>query len=47
MEIAACKSRTGDQTWRKELKIGDLVDAIDATGCWYISTVLDKKTFNE
>lgn len=31
----------GDE-WRSQLKIGDLIDAIDSTKQWFTSTVLDK-----
>jgi hypothetical protein len=36
-------SRTGDYTWRDDLKEGDIVDCLDTAGTWYLSTVLDTR----
>jgi hypothetical protein len=42
-DIAPFGVYTDKNEWRFKLAKGDLVDCLDTTGCWYLSTILDIK----
>jgi hypothetical protein len=47
VEIARYNTMSEGDEWRKELKVGDLIDAYDTTKVWYSSTIIDKEIKEE
>ena len=46
MEINPFGSRIEDNSWRMNLKKGDIVDCLDTQMVWYKSTILERKSFD-
>ena len=42
--IAPLGTRTNGTAWRRELKVGDLIDVCDVQGSWILATIVSIKT---